>query len=269
MNTEIISTPEAALAMTKAEIDIQISTAKTYPRKLDEFKARCESMVAISPEVAASCNYALTRSNKTIEGPSVRLAEIIQNNWGNMRTGAKVLEESGDFVVVQGACHDLESNVAVTVEVKRRIADKKGKRYNLDMIQTTTAAAISIAIRNAVFKIVPNVYTKHFSDVAKTVALGKPESFNDRVKKAFEFFTDWKVSEDKILEKLGIEKKTQMTKAHLLTLQGIATAVRDNMTTIENEFPEKMKEPQAGETKAGELSAEDLIVGGTAGNGAE
>lgn len=262
MNTEITTTQDA-LALTKAEIDIQIATAKQYPRDLSKFHKNCIAMISTSPEVAAGCNYYLTRAKKTIKGPSIRMAEIIQNNWGNLRTGAKVLDDTGDFIIVQGACHDLESNVAVSVEVKRRVTGKDGRRYNADMIQTTTAAAISIAIRNAIFKVIPNVYTKLLAEQAEKVAQGTDKSFPDLVRQWFDYFMKMGLSEDRILQKLGIEKKTQVSKAHLTILSGIGTALRDNMTTLEIEFPTPIKEPQAASNEAseGEKSAEDIIVG--------
>jgi len=257
MNEIITTDGKDALALQRVEIDTQITTAKKYPRDLELFQANCRAMIAISPDVAASCNYCLTKGGKEIWGPSIRLAEIVQNNWGNMRTGAKVMEEGDEFIFVEAACHDLESNVAVSVQVKRRITDRKGKRYGADMIQTTTAAAISIGIRNAIFKIIPNVYVQHFAEMAKKIALGKPENFQDRVKKAFAYFQNMGISEDKILERLGIDKKTQVNGDHLTTLQGIATGIREHHTTIDNEFPERMKEPEALDS-AGEPKADDL-----------
>jgi hypothetical protein len=261
MNQEIVTSTEQALALTKAEIDIQISTAKQFPRDLQKFKSNCISMVKSSKEIAQSCNYCLSRAGKSIKGPSVRLAEIIQNNWGNLRTAAKVLDENKEFIVVQGGCHDLENNVAVQVEVKRRITNKHGKRYGADMIQTTTAAAISIAMRNAIFKVVPNVYVMTLAKEAEKFALGSPDNFQNMVKQWFEWFNNAGISEDAILLKLGIEKKSQISKAHLITLQGIATALNDNMTTLENEFPQKMKEPQAADLNQNENPNGESVEG--------
>lgn len=264
MNTEITTSPTDALELVKAEIDIQISTAKKYPRDLAVFQNRCKAMIATSAEVAAGCNYLLTRANKSIKGPSIRMAEIIQNNWGNMRTAAKVLDEGKEFIVVQGACHDLESNVAVQVEVKRRITNKEGKRYGADMVQTTTAAAISIAMRNAIFKVIPNVYTKQFAAYAEKVATGSDKSFPELVKEWFQVFIDAGVSEDRILQKLNLEKKTQVSKAHLAILQGIYTAIDENMSTLEVEFPTKLKEPEPagnGEDRENQGQPDDFIKG--------
>lgn len=243
MDTQIVKSGQA-LELQKVEIDTQIATAKRYPRDLEKFRDNSLNMIKSSKELAQACSYCLSRSGKSIKGPSIRMAEIVQINWGNMRTGAKVLDEDSGFIVVQGGCHDLESNVSITVEVKRRITNKEGKKYKPDMIQTTTAAAISIAIRNAIFKVVPRVYVDALTKEAEKIALGSADNFPNLVKQWFTYFGDMGVSEDAILEKLGIQKKSQVSKAHLVTLQGVGTALQDNMTTLENEFPKKMKEPQ-------------------------
>jgi hypothetical protein len=250
MNTiPTVADPDRALALHQVEIDTQIATAKQYPRDLALFKSRSLEMVTLSPEQAESCFYQLSRkqkdgTKKIIEGPSIRLAEIVMANWGNLRVGAKVLDEGSEFILVEAACHDLETNNAISVQVKRRITNSDGKRYGADMIQTTTAAAIALGMRNAIFKIIPNVFTQHFLEIAKKTAQGPQDKFQDRVAKAIKYFADLGISEDKILEKLGIKKKTQISGDHLTTLQGIATAIKDGQTTLEAEFNGKLREPQ-------------------------
>lgn len=55
-------------------------------------------------------------------------------------------------MTAQGVFHDLERNVAITYEVRRRIVDKNGRRYKPDMIGVTANAACSIALRNAILR---------------------------------------------------------------------------------------------------------------------
>ena len=50
-------------------------------------------MATIDAEVAGSCFYKLSRGGKTIEGPSVRLAEIVASAWGNLKFGARIIDE--------------------------------------------------------------------------------------------------------------------------------------------------------------------------------
>ena len=72
MENEVITIsetiPESSLSLiTKAEIDVQISTAKAFPRSMKMFLNRAESMATVSEDVAASCSYALPRGGKSLE----------------------------------------------------------------------------------------------------------------------------------------------------------------------------------------------------------
>jgi len=121
----IEASPTVIAEITRAETDIQIMTAKKYPRNIKKFRQDAMSMATQDAETAASCFYKLKRGHgedtKIIEGPSVRLAEIVANAWGNMRYGARIVNEGEKEVTAQGVAHDLEKNVASTIEVARRI----------------------------------------------------------------------------------------------------------------------------------------------------
>ena len=170
--------------ITKAEIDQQITTAKAYPRSVTKFIAECKDLVMLSEDIAKECMYVLTRKDrdgrKTIEGPSSRLGEIVMSCWGNCRGGARIVAEERDFVVAQGVFHDLERNVNVTYEVKRRITTKEGNRYGTDMIGVTGNAACSIALRNAIFKGIPKAFWNGIYETAKSTALGNEQTIKGR-----------------------------------------------------------------------------------------
>ena len=52
-----VITPNALEAITRGEIDCQISTAKKYPRSLTLFKERALAMATMDQETAESCIY--------------------------------------------------------------------------------------------------------------------------------------------------------------------------------------------------------------------
>jgi hypothetical protein len=63
------------------ELDIQINTAKAYPRSVKSFLEEAKMLATANQETAASCFYSLPRKDKNgkqvqITGPSIRLAEI-------------------------------------------------------------------------------------------------------------------------------------------------------------------------------------------------
>jgi hypothetical protein len=122
-----IDNADTLAALTKSEIDVQIATAKQYPRNLSKVLNDIETLATMDSDVAASCFYTLRRQGKLIEGPTVRMAEIIASSWGNLRVQAMVVANDGKTITARGVCHDLESNYAAATEVKRRITDKMAK----------------------------------------------------------------------------------------------------------------------------------------------
>lgn len=224
--------------ITRAESDIAITTAKNFPRSISKFRQDAMTMATIDEEVAASCFYRLSRGGKTIEGPSVRLAEIVASAWGNLTFGARIIEEGEKFVVAQGIAHDLEKNVRTTVEVRRRITNKEGQRYNDDMISTTCNAACSIALRNAIFKTIPFTYAKVIFEQAKKTAIGSARTLGDRRQQMVEAFGKMGVSQDMVLgavQKISLE---DVGLSEIETLIGVFTAIKDGETTIEEQFPD-------------------------------
>jgi len=230
--TNLENTGSALATITKAEIDVQISTAHAYPRSLTNFRNKSMTMLMMNQEVAAECFYVIPRGGKTIEGPSVRLAEIVAAAYGNLRSGARVVAEEADFVVAQGICHDLENNVAVTFEVKRRIVDRSGNRFNSDMIGVTGNAASSIAFRNTVFRVVPKVLWLPLYDQARRVAKGDEKTFEVRREAVLVAFEKIKVPRKKVFDYLGIAGIQDMNADHLVTLVGIGNAIKSGEASV-------------------------------------
>jgi len=99
-----IKSVDTALAelVTRAEYDVQIATARRYPRSIKQFINTAMELVTLNEDVADDCIYALPRDGKTIEGPSARFAELILHAWGHTRAGARIVNEDSRFVTAQG-----------------------------------------------------------------------------------------------------------------------------------------------------------------------
>lgn len=224
------------LTLVSAEINQQIATARRYPRSIARARKSATELATLTQETAARCIYSLPRAGKTIEGPSARLAEIVAATWGNNRSGARVVGETEQFVVAQGIFHDLETNAAITVEVTRRIVDSKGKRFAVDMIGVTGAAACSIALRNAIFKGVPQALWWDVYQAAKATVMGDRKTLAQRRNAALEAFKPYGVTEAQIAEALAIGGAADMTVEHLATLHGFLTSIEEG-TDPEEIFP--------------------------------
>jgi hypothetical protein len=245
-----LATESVSAALVKAEIDQQISTAKTYPRSVDHFLREISRLVTLNEVVADECIYALPRKEggqtKMIEGPSARFGELVLHAWRNCRAGARVVDEGPEFITAQGFFHDLEGNVAITREVRRRITTSKGQRYSADMIAVTANAACSIAQRNATFAGIPKALWTAAYERARAIVAGSAETFAKRRGLAMDHLGKMGVPPERVFARLGIGGLADMTTEHLVTLRGVSAAIRDNEIDVDEAFPgEKVEAPAA------------------------
>ena len=226
----------ALYLLTKAEIDTQIATAKAFPRSITTFQQNALSMATFSADIAAACTYSLPRGGGKIEGASIRLAEIVASAYKNVQYGGRVIANDGKTITAQGVCIDLENNVKATVEVNRKITDKTGKTFNQDMQVMTGNAAIAIAVRNAIFKVIPSALVTEIHDKAKEVARGTAETLVARRDKAVAYFKGLGVTDTQLCEVLLIKKVGDIDLDRLEMLTGMRSAIKNGETTVKDIF---------------------------------
>ena len=224
------------------DVDLQVRTAKAFPRDIVQFKSKALEMVSLDKETAESCSYAFKRGGKIIEGPSARLAEIIASSWGNLRVAARTTGLDDGFVYAESVCWDLESNVAVSYETHRRITNKDGQRFNDDMIGVTGNAATSIAFRNSVFRVVPRAYVNEIWQASQKVAAGG-ETLEQRRSEMVKWFEGQGVTEQQICDLLNVPAIDVITKEQLAMLRGFAQSIRDGLSSIEEIFHNGEQQP--------------------------
>jgi len=243
---------EMAMLREKASIDIQVSTAKAYPRDMQKALNNSIFTVTMDVETASTCTYSVPRGGKAITGPSVHLAKIIMQNWGNIRGETKVIEIGLKDITSQSVVWDLENNAALKVEVKRSIMTKTG-RMSDDMITVTGNAANSIALRNAIFGIIPRAIVDKVYNASQQKIIGDDQNFAKRIKDVLAGFK--KVYDKDAAEVLPLVGKTdveQLVKADLVVLIGVAQALKDGDVTAEMVFKPAVK---TGTEKKADLKA--------------
>ena len=257
-NTDVIYSQD------KAAIDMQISTAKAYPRNITRSMNNAIAIVTIDKETAATCTYSVPRGGKPITGPSVHLAKILAQNWGNLRVEAKVISTDQKTVTCQAIAFDLENNLAIKVEVKRSIMTKTG-RMSEDMIVVTGNAGNSIALRNAVLSVIPRAIVDKVYNEAKKMITG---DISDKTKllakrkQVFDALIDaYQVTEKEILTAIGKASINHVDSDDLVVLIGIGQAIKDGDTTVEQAFKnpkplsiDEKKAKMKNEGKQGDLN---------------
>lgn len=238
MSNELIINDGVAL---RAELDTQITTAKMYPRDVEEAKNTALMLATMDNETAESCGYCLPpRKDQqgkmvSIKGPSIRLAEIMASCWGNLHVASRMIANDGKHITVEGVAWDLQRNVKLSSEIKRSICTKDGRTYGTEMQGVTANAATSIAIRNAIYRVIPKSFVNAIYEKAMKHALGPQETRPNKVNSYFNYFSKFGIQSETITNFFG-KKQNEFNDEDLESLIGFATAVKDNMITVDKVF---------------------------------
>ncbi len=220
----------------RANVDIQVATAHQYPRNIARCLNNSIAIATMDRETAQTCGYALPRAGKPIMGPSVHLAKIIAQQFGNLRAEAKVVGVTDTQVISRGIAWDLENNYAVAFEVRRSIVGKYG-RFSDDMITVTGNAANAIAYRNAVFAVVPKAITDKVYGAAQRLITGDLSDEEELIKrrmKAIRYFNDqYGITEEEVVKLCGKHTVNQIQADEIALLLGIQQSLKDGDTTVE------------------------------------
>jgi hypothetical protein len=223
--------------LAKSEVEAQLDAAHRYPREIKKFMNDAMTLATFNKEIAGSCMFALPRGGKVIEGPSIRLAEICISAYGNLHVGARVVGAEDKEVISQGVCWDLEKNNRITIEKRRKITDKKGNRFNDDMITMTGNAAASIALRDAAFRIIPRTYVNMIYEAAKKVAVGEASTMAARRAEVFDKLVKMGAMPDRILSRIGKAAIEDIGVGELAVLIGFGTAIHSGSEKVDDIFP--------------------------------
>lgn len=234
--------PNALEAQIRGEIDVQITTAHRFPRSMSAFRTRALDMATLDEETAASCIYSRPVGKKDgkveyAEGLSIRLAEIVGAAYGNLRVGATLIEQTDRFVRARGFAHDLESNFAASSEVIESTVTKDGYPFSERMRVVVAKAALSKALRDATFKVVPRALCKPIADEARKVAIGDSKTMDTRRKVVMAWVGKLGIEPARVFAALGINGEDDLGADELKNLVGVRTAIKDGDVTIDEAFP--------------------------------
>jgi len=110
------------------EVMVAMKAAKLFPRD----QVTCYERIIEAckrPRLAEKAVYTYPRGGSLVRGPSIRLAEVIGQNWGNFESGVKELSQVDGISHVMSYAWDLESNTrdVKTFQVRHeRYSKKKG-----------------------------------------------------------------------------------------------------------------------------------------------
>ena len=237
-----IALPNAAAETDKqrgiAEVQAAIMLARANPR--DEVAAMDRIINACCrPTLASSAIYSYGRGGAEVTGPSIRLAEAIAQQWGNLQFGVRELEQRNGESVVQAYAWDVQSNTRseITFAVPHVRHTKQGKKALTDPRDVYEMIANQGArrLRSCIIKIIPGdvleAAVAQCEQTLKSTADTSPES----IKKMLDMFAAAGVNKDQI-EKRIQRRIEAIQPAHVVALRKIYTSLRDGMSNPEDWF---------------------------------
>lgn len=248
---EVFSAPIAQMpAIDQGEINMQIATARAYPRSTKQVASRILDLVTLDEESAEECIYALPRGGKPIKGPSIRFAEALKQSFGNCRSAARVVEVNKveKYIEAEGVFFDLETNTATSARVRRRISTKTGALLNDDMILVTGNAACSIAMRNAILGGIPKPIWRRAYEAANAVLTGDVVTLAENREKAFKGFAAFGVKPEQIFAALAINGAEDITVDQIGLLRGMYATLKNGESTVEEMFAPPVSEKKSDPT---------------------
>jgi len=231
------------------EVQASLVIAKKFPRDQDAAYLRimkaCERY-----SLADQAEYAYPRGDKTVTGPTIRLAEVLAQNWGNLNFGVRELSQSEGESEVESFAWDLETNIkkTKTFTVKhKRYTKKKGNVNLTDPRDIYELAANQGARREraCILGVIPgDIVEAAQTKCRETLKRGiKEKPIKDQIRATLKAFDSLGITKDLIETRLGHGTNT-IIEDELIELNNIGRSIKDNMTSREEWFDIKGESQQ-------------------------
>lgn len=251
--TNLIAASEAKAV---AEVQAAFVIAKKFPR--NEHEALMKILNACKrPFLAEQAMYAYPKGGTLVSGPSIRLAEVLAQAWGNIEFGVKEISQANGVSTVEAYAIDLETNTRkpVTFHVKHERHTKKGVTRLTDPRDVYELVANQGArrLRNCIMAVIPgDVQDAAIAQCKKTLETGEAP-LADRIRMMVVKFDELGVKVEH-LEKRLLHNLDATTAQEIVTLQGIYKSLKDGFAVREDFFD------ITGDKKASEESLETLLA---------
>ncbi len=217
-----------------AQIQAAMIIAKNFPRDINKSFTRI--IAACSRySLAERAFYTFPRGQTKVTGETIRLAEVLAQNYGNLDFGIVELERLDRKSVAMSYCWDLETNVrhSKTFEVPHSMKAGQGLKLLTDPrdIYEIVANLGARRLRSCIFGAIPiDLREDAGKQCRATLAKGKDgETIEQRIRRILIGFKSLGVDQG-MLEKYVGHKIELTTGEELVDLTGVFNAIRDKQS---------------------------------------
>ncbi|GAT33265.1 hypothetical protein TSACC_21678 [Terrimicrobium sacchariphilum] len=212
--------------------------AKRFPRDqktaFDAIMNACDR-----PTLANSALYSYSRGGSDITGPSIRLAEALAQNWGNIQFGIRELEQRGGESTVEAFAWDIETNTrqVKVFQVKHERHTRQGVKRLTDPRDIYELAANQGArrLRACILGVIPGDVTEAAVARCEQTMSANADCSPAAMKKMVDAFGEYKVTKEQI-EKRIQRRLEAIQPAQVVQLKKIYASIRDGMSTAADWF---------------------------------
>lgn len=253
---------EALVSRQAQEVQAAMVIAKKFPR--DEIEAYNRILRSCQRKsLAEQSMYEYPRGGQKVTGPSIRLAEALAQNWGNLDYGIIELEQKTGESSVMAYAWDLETNTRqtkiFTVKHERKANRQIKKLDDPRDIYELVANQGARRVRACILGVIPgDIVDSALEQCEKTLKSGNNEPLIDRVRKMVKAFEDnFSVSKAMIEKFLGCSSEA-FSENDFIRLRKIYGSLKDGMAKREDYFDINIGK----ETSTTQLEAEFKQVAG-------
>lgn len=221
-----------------SEVQGAIVLAKKFPRNQKE---ACDRILNACQRVslAKDAVYTYSRGGTSVSGPSIRLAEAIAQNWGNLQFGIVEMEQRTGESTVKAYAWDVETNTKQekVFQVPHVRHTKQGAKQLNDPrdIYELVANQGARRLRACILSVIPGDVIDAAVDECDKTLKTKIDVTPEAVHKLVEAFAAFGVSKAQI--EARIQRRIEAIEpGQVVQMRKIYTSLKDNMSTPEDWF---------------------------------
>ena len=236
-----------------AEVQARMAIAKRFPRDtvraMDAIKNSCARK-----GLAEKAVYVYARGGQDVSGPSIRLAEAMAQQWGNLDYGILERESTAEGSLVEAYCWDMETNVRVskvfTVPHVRHTRNGSKQLTDPRDVYENMANNAARRLRACILGVIPGDVTEAAVEWCNATLKASCDVGPEAQKRMLETFKKIGVTKEQIEAKIQ-RRVDAIQPAQMIMLRNIYAAIADGMAAAADYFqvPETVK----GNAKALEM----------------
>lgn len=236
-----------------AEVQARMAIAKRFPRDtvraMDAIKNSCARK-----GLAEKAVYVYSKGGQDVSGPSIRLAEAMAQQWGNLDYGILERESTAEGSLVEAYCWDMETNVRVskvfTVPHVRHTRNGSKQLTDPRDVYENMANNAARRLRACILGVIPGDVTEAAVEWCNATLKASCDVGPEAQKRMLETFKKIGVTKEQIEAKIQ-RRVDAIQPAQMIMLRNIYAAIADGMAAAGDYFP--MPETAKGNAKAAEI----------------